>query len=463
MQFPGDHDRADPDSLFAAVRRGREVFDRVLPDAMRVIASYEPGLVAISVSFPEQLYGALRIGHLVRTQLADTKVVVGGASTTRVRASLTQLPELFDFVDFLQLREGELPLAALADALAAGRDPLALVPGLYARRGGTIVASTTPTRGTLPLNHMPVPIFDDLSPGPYLSPQPLLPVSTTRNCYFDRCTFCAISRSFNDGFRMMPAERMLSQTQTLRARHPGAIFKDVSEAIPPAAIFRYAEMAAATGDPPPFEAYLRLEPPFAAPDAGQRLFAGGLRTVYFGLESASAKVLQQMRKEIDIDVAQTALRRFADAGIWCHLFLIAGHPGETEADHEMSLHFLRRNRSWIHSIQAQPFGLAVDSDLASTTEQYAMKVRERSPTTLSFDLEISDWGRAPGPEVARRRARDLRRLAYSEADDTLSRSRLLWDAHRVVFVEVGGKLAVPGTSDLYHRSPSWIEPTAEAT
>ena len=29
--------------------------------------------------------------------------------------------------------------------------------------------------------------------------------------------------------------------------------------------------------------------------------------------------------------------------------------------------------------------------------------------------EISDWGRAPGPEVARRRARDLRRLAYSEA------------------------------------------------
>jgi hypothetical protein len=445
VEFRGDHDRDSAEETLEAVAHGDEIFDGPLSEAAAVIAQARPRVVALSVSFPEQIYGCLRLARSVRELLPEAYVIAGGATLTRLRNSILHLPTLFDIVDAIGLREGENLLTALVDALAAGEDPLTCVPGVMARRGGRVVLSMAADGPPYQLHDTATPVFEDLSPGPYLAPSPCFPVSTTRNCYFDRCTFCAISRSFNAAFRQMPPARMASQILELASRHPDARFKDVSEAIPPFVLLETADELARSGDPPAWEAYVRFERPFHLPGIAARLRRGGLRIAYFGLESASPVQLEETHKKVAVDVASETLRRFADAGIWCHLFLISGLPRETERDHEATLDFIARHRTCIHSIQASVFRLELDSDAARMPERYGFRPAPRPATSLRVDLELEDRGDIPPRATAERRAMDFRRAAaFDGSDDTLARSRLVWDAHWLAFAALNGGPVLPG-------------------
>lgn len=78
--------------------------------------------------------------------------------------------------------------AALLDALAAGNgEPR--IPGLcYRQTDGTpcIDENTQPVRQ----QKIPPADFDDYDLDAYFNPRPILPVPTSRGCYWRRCTFC---------------------------------------------------------------------------------------------------------------------------------------------------------------------------------------------------------------------------------------------------------------------------------
>lgn len=81
-----------------------------------------------------------------------------------------------------------------------------------------------------------------------------------------------------------------------------------------------------------------------------RMYRSGLTAVHFGLESGSTRVLNLMRKRYDADTAARVLRAAKEAGMWVSVNLIAGFPGETEADFNLTLDFLRTNREFIDAI-----------------------------------------------------------------------------------------------------------------
>ncbi|MCE9637848.1 MAG: radical SAM protein [Planctomycetes bacterium] len=436
VEYQGNHDREDARSLLDAVRNGGELFDSGLADAAQELHELRPDLVALSVSFPEQLYGALRLAWCLRQLGSSAFICVGGATTTRIRGGLANLPEMFDFVDAIVLREGEIPLVRLAHALTERRDPLDEVPDLLARRAGRIVHARAKDREPYHLDALPTPVFDDATVSWFPTPAPFLPLSTTRNCYFNKCTFCAISRSFNTGFREMTPRRIVNHMRALQAQYPGAMFKDVSEAVTPTTALGVADQLALEGDVPAWEAYLRFESAFESPDVAGRLSGGGLSTVYFGLESGSTAQVGEINKKIDLEGALRTLRAFADAGIWNHLFLISGLPRESASDHEATIAFIRQNRSVIHSIQAAAFRLEVDSDAATTDYQqrYGYTVAPRAPDSLALSYALSSLGAIPDAEIARSRVDELRRVAYGETEEgQLTRSRSMWDGHKIVF------------------------------
>ena len=443
LLYEGDHDLDDPKALIRAVERGDEVFDPVLPAAARHVAAYKPGLVAFSVSSIDQLYGALRLAKLIRELLPPAHLCLGGPAVTRIRRGIRAFPPLFDLVDSVGLHEGEAQLLALAAALDAKDDLLTKVPDLLARRDGEVVSSAAVEPSCVALDELPVPELDDLVPGRWLTPAPRLPLSTTRNCYHNRCTFCAISRSFRAGFRHMTPERVLDHVRRLQERYPSAVIKEVSEAFPPATLLRYAALAASQEAPMPFETCLRFEPQFQSANAARALHRGGLRVAYFGLESGSAAQIQEMRKGIDLGIAADTLKSFAEEGIWCHVFFISGLPRETEKDHEESLEFISRYRPWIHSAQISSFSLAVDSDASALQARYGFKLRPRPEASFHVDHELEERGNIPSREETDRRVSELRTAAYQGADDTLARSRRVWDAHKIFFSLMAGGPEIP--------------------
>lgn len=461
--FSGDHDRTDPYDLLRAVHGGGELLDESIDEAVAILTDFRPSIAAISVSFADQMYGALRIARMIRNRNPSIHICLGGATITRLRRSIPHLPELFDLVDSIILREGETPLVALAASLSSKRDPLDSVTGLFARRGDQVLQSAGPreisigSAKALPganqiprprlLKDIPFPVFDDLVPGHYLSPQPLMPVSTTRNCYFDKCPFCAISRSFGYGYDEMSANRMAEQIQHLAHQYPGALFKDVSEALPPKLALAFAEANSALPQVPPWEAYFRFEHTFATSDAALLLRRGGLRVAYFGLESGSPRLLGEMNKHIDVAVAERTIRNFAEVGIWNHLFLMAGYATETEEDHGATLEFLRRNGSFIHSVQTAAFVMELDSDIVELGNRHGFSPSERREPSFSLSVGLDKYGDIPLAETAQRRVRELRQVAYGEAGPVLAASRYIWDGHKIVFAVQQGGPSVPDVGE----------------
>jgi hypothetical protein len=178
--------------------------------------------------------------------------------------------------------------------------------------------------------------------------------------------------------------------------------------------------------------------------------ATGQRRAYEGavsrLPTSAWRAARQTRstrhgKSIDLDVARATLWRFAEAGIWNHVFLVSGLPRETEADHQATLAFLDQNRGAIHSIQASAFRMEIDSDVTLLGERYGFRAAPRAATSLELEVQLEARGTIPDVDAARQRVQEIRTLAY-RGQDTLALSRNIWDAHKVMFAVTHGRAAL---------------------
>src|SRR2546421_5944022 len=89
------------------------LLDELTGDWLRAPA---PDLVGLTVPFPGNLYGALRIARLVKRERPQSKVVLGGGYVNTELRQLTD-PRVFDACDFITLDDGERPLLALVEHL----------------------------------------------------------------------------------------------------------------------------------------------------------------------------------------------------------------------------------------------------------------------------------------------------------------------------------------------------------
>ena len=81
----------------------------------------------------------------------------------------------------------------------------------------------------------------------------------------------------------------------------------------------------------------------------------GLYRVRLGVESGSQKVLNLMRKGITPEQIRKAISAFALAGIKTTTYWVIGHPGETEADFQMTLDLVEELKNDIYQAECNPF------------------------------------------------------------------------------------------------------------
>ena len=93
----------------------------------------------------------------------------------------------------------------------------------------------------------------------------------------------------------------------------------------------------------------------------ERMRRAGCTSVAYGIESGSQKVLDDMRKNIDINEVKRIIKDTWKAGIQANCFFLIGYPTETEEDFQMSLDFIRENSEFIHSFD-QVTGCHIEED-----------------------------------------------------------------------------------------------------
>jgi radical SAM superfamily enzyme YgiQ (UPF0313 family) len=163
----------------------------------RAMASCRPSVVGVTAPHTLDTNEAIATARRVKALDPTVFTILGGHA-----ASVYPMPFLTDGVDAVCCEDGEEVAPALVNALER-HEPLAQVPGLWLRQGGTFIR-TPPSDGRVGLDRVPLPARHLMQPFQHhylcVNKQPVWLVETARGCPY-RCSFCTVWRHVDRSYR----------------------------------------------------------------------------------------------------------------------------------------------------------------------------------------------------------------------------------------------------------------------
>ncbi len=376
------------------------------------LKSANPAVVGLSVSSVNQSIGAFTLARLIKEELPRTLVVVGGNTFNRFTGQLLENALLYRWVDGYVVGEGETALLRLAQAMAGDRN-LEHVPNLFWRRDwqqpqselpdpGMIVEN--PKAGAEDLNALPLPDFDGMPLDRYLSPLPVLPLETSRGCPWARCAFCSHFK-LGESFRYRKPDVVLEDIRALKEKYGTSHIVLVDNSIPVRSLREISRGLIDRNLEINWTCYTRYTKSFT-PEFCSQLVESGCRSIWFGLESASQRVLERMDKGTTVDVTRQVTHNCLDAGIAVDLFCMVGFPTETADEALETLAFILEIKEKIIELNClyalEPFALDSCSKVGTTPEEYGVTIgdpegdlpgRKHDSTKWPGDLDMLDGNR----------------------------------------------------------------------
>jgi len=388
------------DDLEAALRDENEnpyidiYRERFVPEVLA--GNYD--LIGIGMAFDEQLVPGLTFARCLKEAAPDLPIVAGGTLMTKLADPLKRLDKLFSPLDYLILYEGETPLTRFVDYLA-GERPIDQVPNLVYRAGTRHDGSalkvldsplapephdplTVPdgpeglvfnTMGNQSFAQIPAPDFEGFPLDDYLLPDVIFPMLSTRGCYWGKCGFCTHHHSYGWQYRVRGKSKLIEDVQSVRDRFGANYFYFVDEAVPPSNL----KVLGDYGRTPEGEGFrwfgdMRFEKPLADDAFCSNLFAGGCRTLIFGMESANQRVLDHMEKGVDVGMMSDALKCMHRNGIFTIMMFFTGFPTETTKEALDTVNFIESHRKYVGAYAQGSFSLLEGSPVFVTPEKFGV-------------------------------------------------------------------------------------------
>jgi len=261
-------------------------------------------LAGFSICFGQLTSSLYLIRYLKRTA-PHLKIVIGGSSCAGKMGQ--SLLKTFPEIDFVVQGEGELPLAHLAGSLVQGDSNLdqSSIQGVLTRKSSGV--STEGRMVQVPsLDDLPIPDYEDyfaLLRGfpPEKRFFPKIPMEISRGCWWRKkspagkqsgCAFCNLNLQW-DGYRSKTRARIVSEMNTLSARHQSLALSFMDNLLPPKGLEElFIDMAASGRD---FQLFAEIRATTPAPILAA-MGAAGIETVQVGVEALSTSLLKKLNK-----------------------------------------------------------------------------------------------------------------------------------------------------------------------
>lgn len=309
------------------------------------ILEQDVDILGISITSVEQIIPGLTLAHLVKKRRKDIHITVGGSVFTKLVDRLEKGSPLFKFVDSFVVHEGETPLLHLALELRGGRD-LSKVPNLVYEADGGVRVNRPFAKEEL--NALPTPDFDGFPLDLYLSPERVLPIMGSRGCYWERCAFCSIPFDHMD-FHVRYAENVVNDVKTLKEKYNCNYFFFTDEALPINFMKTFARKIVERKLDIQWTGELKFEKSMLKENRMELLYRSGCRKLIFGLESYNQRVLDSMKKGVELEVVDKTVEECLRVGVAMHFYLICGFPTETREEVMDSVNFVLDNQRLLDS------------------------------------------------------------------------------------------------------------------
>ena len=376
------------DSLDEALQSEMSFLDEIMLKTLEDrLENQNPQLIALSIPFPGNLYGGLRCAQYLGERFPDSAILLGGGYVNTELRELSD-PRLFDYVDFVCLDDGELPITQILKVLEGEGDLSQLSRTFLLNDQGEVEYVDTCKQEDFSHLETGVPDYIGLELDKYLSiielanPMHRLwndgrwnKMTLAHGCYWKRCSFCDVTLDYIERYDEAPAKVLVDRMEKLMDQTGVSGFHFVDEAAPPNLLQDLSEEILSRGLRVSWWTNVRFERAFSK-DLCRLLAAAGCIAVSGGLEVASERLLRKMKKGTGITQVCQSTKAFSDAGIMVHAYLMYGFPTETEQETIDSLEVVRQlfKEEMIKSGFWHRFALTAHSPIGKDPEAYDVKI-----------------------------------------------------------------------------------------
>jgi hypothetical protein len=353
---------------------------------LEVIAKHQPQLVLLSVPFPGAVYAAFRMAQTIKAHHPHIHIGLGGGFVNTELRELTE-PRVFDYVDFISLDSGERPLLALLEHLQGRRSVQRLVRTFVRNEAGEVRLMNW-AEPDVPFEDVGTPTWDGLPLDRYLSLLDMLnpmhrlwsdgrwnKLTVAHGCYWKKCSFCDVSLDYISRYETASATTLVDRIEKIVAETGQTGFHFVDEAAPPKALKALAEELLRRQVHISWWGNIRFEKTFT-PELAHLLADSGCIALSGGLEVASDRLLNLMKKGVSVEQVAQVTKAFSEAGILVHAYLMYGFPTQTLQDTVDALEYVRQlfENGCIQSGFFHRFACTVHSPVGQNPADYGVQV-----------------------------------------------------------------------------------------
>ncbi len=395
------------DEMYAHLQKDLTYIDKITLQILEEkLKSVHPKLVCISIPFPGNLYSAFRCAQFIKEHFPDSKVSMGGGfPNTELREVKDK--RVFEFFDFITLDDGELPIELLFNAVChfdEGEITSYDFKRTFLLENNKVVYKNNTIRHDYKQAEVGTPDYSDLLLDKYISvieianPMHSLwsdgrwnKLTMAHGCYWGKCTFCDISLDYIKVYEPIAAKILVDRMEELIVQTGENGFHFVDEAAPPALMREVALEILKRNLSVTWWTNIRFEKSFTS-DLCVLLKASGCIAVSGGLEVASDRLLELIKKGVTVEQVAKVTRNFTESGIMVHAYLMYGYPTQTIQETIDSLEMVRQMFE-IGILQSgfwHQFAMTAHSPVGMFPEEFGVVPEMNKITFANNDIQFKD-------------------------------------------------------------------------
>ena len=389
--------QASFDPLAQALAAPENLIDETLARlTLEALSAHQPTVVLISVPFPGSVYAAFRIAQSIKAYNPKIVTLLGGGFVNTELRELSD-PRVFDYFDYVTLDSGERPLLSLLAYLQGQRSRQRLVRTFVRDTDSQRVQYINLVEPDVPFEEVGTPTWDGLPLESYLSLLDMLnpmhrlwsdgrwnKLTVAHGCYWKKCSFCDVSLDYIGRYESASATVLVDRIESIIQETRQTGFHFVDEAAPPKSLKALATELLKRDAGISWWGNIRFEKTFT-PDLCDLLAQSGCIAVSGGLEVASDRLLNLMKKGVSVDQVARVTRAFSDAGVLVHAYLMYGFPTQTVQDTVDALELVRQlfANGCIQSGFFHRFTCTVHSPVGLNPEEYGVTLKPLPPVSFA--------------------------------------------------------------------------------
>lgn len=310
------------------------------------VSDLNPKIVGISCNSVNYKQ-AVEMAKAVKEVSPKSVVVMGGPHATCMPETLLVHKE----VDFVIAGEGEFSMLELVKNISTQQlSHLQQIPGLAYRVDDRVVINPQSFIEDLDWVPMPARHLINLTKYErnveYVPAKPVDVLSVTRGCPFN-CRFCETKKIWGTKHRAFSPRRVVEEIEHLIDNYgtEGVYFIGDNFTLDSRWVKKICSLVIKRKIDIKWACDTRVD--LISRDLLRHMKAAGCRTIWFGVESGSPRILNKLNKGITLKQAMDAVEMCRKEGISVACSFLLGVPGETLRDMEATLSFaLKLNPDW---------------------------------------------------------------------------------------------------------------------